>query len=33
MILPWLAVSLVVLVLVTYLPSDVVLVLSRLVEK
>jgi tripartite ATP-independent transporter DctM subunit len=33
MILPWLAVSLVVLFLVTYLPSDVVLVLSRLVEK
>jgi tripartite ATP-independent transporter DctM subunit len=32
MILPWLAVSLVVLFLVTYLPSDVVLVLSQLVE-
>ena len=33
MILPWLGVSLVVLFLVTYLPSDVVLVLSQLVEK
>lgn len=33
MIIPWLGVSLVVLFLVTYLPSDVVLVLSPLVEK
>jgi TRAP-type C4-dicarboxylate transport system permease large subunit len=33
MILPWLGVSLIVLFLVTYLPSDVVLVLSHLVEK
>jgi tripartite ATP-independent transporter DctM subunit len=32
MILPWLAVSLVVLFLVTYLPSEVVLALSNLVE-
>lgn len=32
MILPWLAVSLVVLFLVTYLPSDVVLALSNLLE-
>ena len=33
MILPWLGVSLLVLFLVTYLPSDVVLVLSGFVEK
>ncbi|MDH3225468.1 MAG: TRAP transporter large permease subunit [Thermoleophilia bacterium] len=33
MILPWLGVSLIVLFIVTYLPSDVVLVLSRLVER
>ena len=32
MILPWLAVSLVVLFLVTYLPADVVLALSNLIE-
>ena len=32
MILPWLAVSLVVLFLVTYLPSQAVLALSNLVE-
>jgi hypothetical protein len=32
MILPWLAVSLVVLFLVTYLPSEVVLALTHLVE-
>lgn len=33
MILPWLGVSLFVLFLITYLPSDVVLVLSHLIEK
>jgi hypothetical protein len=32
MILPWLAVSLVVLFLVTYLPSDAVLALSNLIQ-
>jgi len=32
MILPWLAVSLVVLFLITYLPSSAVLVLSNLLE-
>ena len=31
-IIPWLAVSLAVLFLVTYLPSDVVLVISHLVD-
>jgi TRAP-type C4-dicarboxylate transport system permease large subunit len=32
MIIPWLAVSIVVLVLVTYLPSEAVLLLSNLLE-
>jgi TRAP-type C4-dicarboxylate transport system permease large subunit len=32
MIIPWLAVSIVVLVLVTYLPSEAVLALSNLLE-